>query len=348
MAVDTTVQPPATSPPTALAPATAAQVKPAPPRPGAAAMLVSLLPAAAACTALVAHWHIPSTQTSLPTDLYPKLLQGVIAIALAIFAAQYLWPALRRWARPRAPIVTAALLTLMTWDLVTLKYALMPLPYFPGPDMVMQSLWDDWELLARCTFHSLILLASGYALGAAMGIVSGVLIGWFAACRYWGMPLLKLVGPIPATAFIPLAMMVFPSAFTASVALIAIAVWFPVTMLTISGIANVRVSLLDVARTLGAGPSFLVFRVAVPAALPSIFIGLFMGLGASFLTLIVAETVGVKAGLGWYVGWAKVWADYAKVYAALIIMALFFSCIMTLLFMLRDRVLVYQKGVIKW
>ena len=46
-----------------------------------------------------------------------------------------------------------------------------------------------------------------------------------------------------------------------------------------------------------------------------------MGLGASFLTLVVAETVGVKSGLGWYVSWAQGWAEYGKVYAALVVMA---------------------------
>ena len=74
----------------------------------------------------------------------------------------------------------------------------------------------------------------------------------------------------------------------------------------------------------------------------------FMGLGAAFLTLIVAETFGVKSGLGWYVSWAQGWAEYGKVYAALVIMAAFFSTIMTLLFKIRDRVLVWQKGSIRW
>jgi NitT/TauT family transport system permease protein len=73
-----------------------------------------------------------------------------------------------------------------------------------------------------------------------------------------------------------------------------------------------------------------------------------MGLGASFLTLVVAESVGVKSGLGWYVSWAQGWAEYGKVYAALVIMAAFFSTIMTLLFKLRDRVLGWQKGMIRW
>ena len=73
--------------------------------------------------------------------------------------------------------------------------------------------------------------------------------------------------------------------------------------------------------------------------MPSIFIGLFMGLGASFLTLVGAEAVGVKSGLGYYVSWKQGWAEYGKVYAALVIMAAFFSSIMTVLFKIRDRVL---------
>jgi NitT/TauT family transport system permease protein len=328
-----------------------------------------LMPLAAA-VALFVHQAVPNRQTNIPTHLYPVFLKFSVAIGVLISAVYIAFPWIRKptakhprsqfatpttiWTRARsrhtrlAPLVAAALLVLCGWDLLTLKLALVPLPYFPGPDMVLQSLRDDWQLLLTCTWHSLLLLFTGYALGATMGVICGVLIGWYSTWRYWGMPILKLIGPIPATAFIPLALMLFPSAFTSAMALIALAVWFPLTMLTASGIANVRISFLDVARTLGAGRGFLIFRVAIPAALPSIFVGLFMGLGASFLTLIVAETVGVSSGLGWYINWAKAWADYPKVYAALVIMAVFFSGIMTLLFKLRDRVLIYQKGTIKW
>ena len=58
-----------------------------------------------------------------------------------------------------------------------------------------------------------------------------------------------------------------------AIGIIALAVWFPVTMLTASGISNTRASYLDVARTLGAGRAYLIFRVAIPAAMPNIFIG---------------------------------------------------------------------------
>ena len=132
------------------------------------------------------------------------------------------------------------------------------------------------------------------------------------------------------------------------VALIALAVWFPVTMLTASGIANVRARTSTSPARSARAAGILIFRVAIPAAMPSIFVGLFMGLGASFLTLIVAEAVGVQSGLGWYIDWARDYSEYTKVYAALVIMAVFFSTIMTLLFKVRDRVLVWQKGTIKW
>jgi NitT/TauT family transport system permease protein len=260
-----------------------------------------------------------------------------------------------RWSALNADVLGVGVLLICAWEMITLKLHLMPLPYFPGPDAVFYTLVADWAATGRgqpglfeCMWQSLLLLLKGYLTGSTLGVVFGVLIGWFPEARRWGMPLLKFVGPIPATAMIPLTLMLFPTGGLSAVALIALAVWFPVTMLTMSGVASVRASHLDVARTLGAGPAYLIFRVAIPSALPNIFVGLFMGLGASFLTLIVAEAVGVQAGLGWYIDWARAYSDYRKVYAALIIMAVYFSTIMTLLFKLRDWVLVWQKGVIKW
>jgi len=304
--------------------------------------------AGAVALVVVVHLIASKNEPPLETRFYTIFLCSVLVIALITAPAQIFWPRLRRWRQTLHPILTATALLLCLWEIITSGVRLLPLPYFPGPAKVLHSLITDRMLLFDSTWHSLILLLSGYALGVIAGLITGLCIGWSPPVRYWGMPLLKVVGPIPATAWIPLAMVVSPSALISAVALIALAVWFPVTMLTASGISNTRASYLDVARTLGAGRGYLIFRVAVPAALPNIFIGLFMGLGASFLTLVVAETVGVKSGLGWYLSWAQGWAEYGKVFATLVIMAAFFSTIMTALFKVRDRMLVWQKGVIKW
>jgi NitT/TauT family transport system permease protein len=297
---------------------------------------------------LLAHLWLPNRQSPLPTRLYPGLLTFILVGWSLVAGAAWGWPRLRPWAIYNGPLLAGATFALGIWDLVTLKTASVPLPYFPGPDMVFQGMWDDRAILLESAYHSLLLLMTGYISGVVAGIVCGVLIGWSRKVRYWGMPALKLVGPIPATAYLPLVMALFSSAFLSGSALICLAVWFPVTMLTISGIANVPVALLDVARTLGAGRGYLVFRVAIPSALPSMFLGMFMGLGAAFLTLVVAETVGVRAGLGWYVKWQQGYVEYAKVYGALILMAVFFSSLMTLLFKVRDRVLGWQQGVLRW
>jgi NitT/TauT family transport system permease protein len=280
--------------------------------------------------------------------LRPRL--RIVLLPLPLLAAallRVLWD-LRPWRRYNAPLTAGALALVALWDCLTLKDDWLSGTFFPGPDMVLGGMIEDRGILLESTWHSLRLLAAGYAVGVTAGLVCGVLIGWYARVRYWGVPVLRVFGPVPATAMIPLAMTLSNDPLLCGAGLIGFAVWFPVTMLTYSGIANVRLSHLDVARTLGAGRLYLIFRVAVPSALPSIFLGLFMALGASFLTLIVAETVGVKAGLGWYLLWRKGYGEYAQVYAALLIMAVFFSTIMTLLFRVRDWVLRWQKGVLKW
>jgi NitT/TauT family transport system permease protein len=306
---------------------------------------VLAVPAASAIAFAVHYWC--GDKEPIPEPRYFIFLGFLFGFGLLLAVLQRISGRVRSWAMEMSPIIAAGILFLALWETVTAGFRLLPLPYFPGPASVYKGLIEDWKLLGNSAAHSLWLLLRGYALGVFVGITTGVYIGWFARARYWGMPILKIVGPIPATAWIPLAMVIAPRGYSA-VGIVALAVWFPVTMLTMSGIANTRAAYLDVARTLGADQKFLIFRVAIPAAMPNIFLGLFMGLGTSFLTLIVAETVGVKAGLGWYVAWAQGWAEYGKVYAALVIMAAFFSTIMTALFKIRDRVLVWQKGTIKW
>ena len=251
---------------------------------------------------------------------------------------------LRYW----GPWLTVLGLALGGWELATAKLDLLPMPFFPPPQAILDVFLEDWPKLGGSIVNSLILLSGGYAIGAAAGFGLGVAVGWSRAAGYWVHPVLRFVGPLPATAWLPLAFFVFPSSWSASTFLVALATGFPVTVLTWSGVAGASKAYYDVARTLGASQSFLIRKVAIPAALPHVFVGLFMGLGASFAVLVVAEMLGVKSGLGWYLQWAQGWAAYANMYAALIAMALMCSGLITLLFKLRDRSLSWQKGLVQW
>jgi NitT/TauT family transport system permease protein len=277
--------------------------------------------------------------------------EGAFAIAIVILAgtigSEHLG-SFGRGVRQRAPWLSALGLFLALWEVATAKFAWLPLPFFPPPQSIVEVYTDDLPKLFDSVVASVKLQLGGYLIGAAVGFLTGVSIGWSRSIGYWVHPVLRFIGPLPATAWLPIAFFTFPTGWSASSFLIALATGFPVTVLTWSGVASVSNAYYDVARTLGAKPSFLVTKVAIPAALPHVFVGLFMGLGASFAVLVVAEMIGVKAGLGWYLQWAQGWAAYANMYAALIVMSLLCSGAITLLFRVRDHLLVWQKGVVKW
>jgi NitT/TauT family transport system permease protein len=206
---------------------------------------------------------------------------------------------------------------------------------------------EDWKMLLISSVYSLRLFLAGLLAGTALGIVSGILIGWNRQWFYWTFPFLKITGVIPAVAWIPIAMVVFPTSFIGGVFLIAVASWFPIAFMMAVGISSTPKAYYEVARTLGADERFLLFRIAIPNAMPSIFIGISTATSVSFATLVVSEMIGAKAGLGWYINWAKGWSAYAKVYAAIVIMAVAFSVILAAIDAVRDRILRWQKGLVK-
>jgi NitT/TauT family transport system permease protein len=280
-----------------------------------------------------------------------NLAYGAFAIGAIVAFLSIGGPAFGRLGRgvgERTAWFIALGLFLTLWEVATAKFAWLPLPFFPPPQAILEVYTDDLPKLLESVLASVKLQIGGYLIGATVGFLTGVSIGWSRSVGYWVHPILRFIGPLPATAWLPIAFFTFPSSWSASTFLIALATGFPVTVLTWSGVASVSNAYYDVARTLGAKPSFLVLKVAIPAALPHVFVGLFMGLGSSFAVLVVAEMIGVKAGLGWYLQWAQGWAAYANMYAALIVMSLLCSGAITLLFRTRDRLLVWQKGVVKW
>jgi NitT/TauT family transport system permease protein len=286
------------------------------------------------------HW--PLTEGLANAELAAAAVLGGLAVLLP--RASRLGPRLRHL----APWLLALAVLLTAWELLTAKLALLPVPFFAPPQALIAVYVNDWPRLLDSLWHSAVLLGTGVATGALCGFIAGVAMGWSQGIGYWLHPVLRILGPVPSTALLPLCFFLFPSSWSASVFLIALAAWFPVTVLTWSGVASVDKAYYDVARTLGAKPWFLIARVAIPAALPYVFVGLFMGLGASFSTLVVAEMMGVKSGIGWYLQWAQGWAAYANMYAALLLMAVACSGLITALFKVRDRLLAWQKGAVKW
>ena len=143
--------------------------------------------------------------------------------------------------------------------------------------------------------------------------------------------------------------MLLPTNTMASLFLIALATWFPVAMLTWSGVAGVSRGYYDVARTLGAREQLpdleggRARRAALGLRRPV------HGPGRARLSPCWSpKSWGSRPGLGWYIQWALGWGEWKKAWAALLIMIVLFSGLITLLFRIRNRVLSWQKGLVRW
>jgi NitT/TauT family transport system permease protein len=235
---------------------------------------------------------------------------------------------------------------LALWELTTAKFGWLPKPFFSPPHGLLNVYVTDGQRLLICIAYTLRLWGLGFASGVVVGYGVGVALGWSKRFEYWGMPILKLIGPVPATAWIPVTFYFFPTTFAASIFIVALASGIPVAILTASGVASINKAYYDVGRVLGADNWYLIRKIAVPGSLPHVFVGLFMGLYYSFAVLVVAEMLGAKFGLGWYIQFQTAYSGYANVYATLLIMALLCSGVVRLLFSARDRLLNWQKGFI--
>lgn len=304
-------------------------------------------PVAALLITLVIHSEMPNKQPL--NSRYYMLFLAFLALVFAIWAVGSNFK--KQWYETLSYyslFISVVIFLTLIYEIITLKTALLPLPFFPSPAKILEAYVTDWAILLKSAAYSLRLLVLGYFIGLILGIPCGLMMGWYRNFGYWLNPVVRIIGPIPATAWIPVVLVVFPTSFSGSVFLIALAVWFPVTVMTCSGVCNISKSYFEIARTLGADERYQLLKIALPGAAPIIFVGMFMGLGGAFATLIAAEMLGVKAGLGWYINWAQGWAEYYKLYAALGISALMCSGCTSLLFKVRERMLNWQKGTVKW
>ncbi len=247
----------------------------------------------------------------------------------------------------RVPFRFAIGLVVALWDILGTKLLLLPQPFFPGPARIIESFLIEGGYILQNTMYSLRLFTVGFAAGVAFGVGTGILIGWFPKVYYWVYPVLKITGVIPAVAWMPFALTLFPTPFSAAAFLIVICAWFPVAFLTAQGIASTPRVHFEVAKTLGAKTAYLVFHVAIPHAMPQIFTGISTANGFAFTTLVMSEMMGQPGGLGYYINASKVWSAYYKVFAAIIVMAILFSAIMKIIGRIQGGVLRWQRGLVR-
>lgn len=145
---------------------------------------------------------------------------------------------------------------------------------------------------------SLARIAVGYLLGAVSGVILGIILGFSRISERVGLPVANALYPIPKLAIIPLIILWIGAGEASKILVIAAEVLFPVLFNTYSAVRNTDASLIRAAVAFGASRRTVVFRVILPASLPTIFAGLRIGAGLSLLILVAAEMIGAQHGIG--------------------------------------------------
>ena len=141
----------------------------------------------------------------------------------------------------------------------------------------------------------------GYVIGAIPAVAVGLLMAMFKPVRVFFDPLIAALFPIPKIALMPLLLLAFGFGDASKIALVAIAVFFPVVVNTYVGAANIEKIYWDVAKNYGASQMVMFTRIVFFGALPTIFAGLRIALAVSFIVLVASEFVATKSGIGYLI-----------------------------------------------
>lgn len=190
------------------------------------------------------------------------------------------------------------------WTLpLGIRMALLPLPTEVArtmADFTVGGLNDDafsgqlwvhlWASVQRVAF--------GFGLAAVVAVPLGILMGRLPILNALVDPLVQLIRPIPATAWLPLVIIVIGVGDQATVFLIALVSFFPILMGSISGAREAPQRLVEAAAMLGARRGVILTKIVLPAAAPAVVNGLRLGLGLAWVVLVLGETAGASTGLG--------------------------------------------------
>jgi len=155
----------------------------------------------------------------------------------------------------------------------------------------------------------------GFFIAIAVGVPLGLMVGKYRRVRDLFMPVVEILRPIPAIAWVPMSIMLWPNNEAAIVFITFIGAFFPILLNTIHGVHSMDGVLIRAGRCLGAGEVRLFWNVILPGSLPHIFTGLAVGMGVAWVSLIAAEMISGQFGVGYFT-----WEAYSLVnYPAIVL-----------------------------
>lgn len=225
--------------------------------------------------------------------------------------------------------VFSVALFIFAWYLITEVLGLFRPQALPSPVKVLDTLIGkfskkspDGSTLPSHIWASLKLAMYGFALGAVIGIPVGIAMAWYRGADMFVTPLFNFLRPIPPIAWIPLMLIFFGIGQTAKAAVIFVSTVTNCILNSYAGIKQTKDVHKWVAMTFGASRTQLLFKVAIPSALPMIFTGLSLSMNLAWMSLVAAEMLAADKGLGYMIQYARTMARTDLVIAGMIVITI--------------------------
>lgn len=218
--------------------------------------------------------------------------------------------------------VAAAVLGVALWQTLV---AVADLPAFilPGPIAVLEALWTSRVLIAENALYTIAEVLLGLLLGAALGVATALWLVSAPLARSLVQPMLVFTQAVPVFALAPILTLWLGYGLASKVVMAVLIIYFPVTSAFLDGLTGTPQGYLDLARTMRATPAGVLWRVRVPAALPSLASGLRLAAVYAPIGAVIGEWVGASRGLGYLMLLANGRAKVDLMFAALLVLALF-------------------------
>lgn len=212
---------------------------------------------------------------------------------------------------------------------------------FPPFSRVCEAFWS--LIISGRMIHlllpSLERLVAGYLIALALGVGLGIAMGYFRVIYNLFEPITEILRPIPAPAYIPIAILFLGLGDEMKIFMIAFACFFPILLNTYGGVRAVDRIQIDTARTFGLTAGATLRKVIVPAASPQIFTGMRISLAISLIMIVISEMVASIDGIGFFILNAQRSFRVMDMYAGVITLGLTGYLLNWLFVILERRVL---------
>jgi len=236
---------------------------------------------------------------------------------------------LKNWLTSSSPylMLLGFVLLIGFWWLSVEVWKLPRFAGMPGPTVVVHE-WlsrnPEFGLSIYTPEYYLHILTSlqrvmiAFALATLIGVPLGLILGWSQTAREYIFPVLEMLRPIPALAWVPLAILMFKSSEGPVIFVTFLPAFFATALNSMLGVHSIDENYFRAASCLGAKRWQMFWHIVVPGSLPYIFTGLQISIGLAWFSLVAGEMISGEYGLGYVIYTSYTMVSYPTIVIGMI------------------------------